>query len=64
MSDGLADSFDSEKLPSFLLNINDNIVIDSEKTSNELKEFMPKLSEQGSGDDISLAGIFTKRRIQ
>ena len=64
MSDGLADSFDSEKLPSFLLNINDNIIIDSEKTSNELKEFMPKLSEQGSGDDISLAGIFTKRRIQ
>lgn len=64
MSDGLADSFDSEKLPSFLLNINDNIIIDSEKTSNELKEFMPKLSEQGSGDDISVAGIFTKRRIQ
>ena len=27
MSDGLADSFDSEKLPSFLLNINDNIII-------------------------------------
>jgi hypothetical protein len=64
MSDGLADSFDSEKLPSFLLNISDNIVINTEKTSNELKEFMPKLSEQGSGDDISLAGIFTKRRIQ
>lgn len=64
MSDGLADSFDSEKLPSFLLNISDNIVIDTIKTSNELKEFMPKLSEQGSGDDISLAGIFTKRRIQ
>lgn len=64
MSDGLADSFDAEKLPSFLLNINNNIVVDSEKTSSELKEFMPKLSEQGSGDDISLAGIFTKRRIQ
>ena len=36
----------------------------TEKTIAELKEFMPKLSEQGSGDDISIAGIFSKRRMQ
>ena len=64
MSDGLADSFDNEKLPVFLGNIRQNIVADSEKTITELKEFMPKLSEQGSGDDISIAGIFSKRRMQ
>ena len=64
MSDGLADSFDNEKLPCFLGNIRQNIVEDSEKTIAELKEFMPKLSEQGSGDDISIAGIFSKRRMQ
>lgn len=61
MSDGLADSFDMEKLPAFLSNIRNNIIVDSNKTIDELKTFMPKLSEQGSGDDISIAGIFSKR---
>ena len=60
MSDGLTDSFDSEKLPDFLLNIKENTVTDAEKTKAELAAFLPKLSEQGSGDDISIAGIFVK----
>ena len=60
MSDGLTDSFDSEKLPDFLLNIKENAVTDAEKTKAELAEFLPKLSKQGSGDDISIAGIFVK----
>ena len=63
MSDGLADSFDNEKLPGFLSNVRNNIIVDSDKTVSELKEFMPKLSEQGSGDDISIAGIFSKGRF-
>ena len=60
MSDGLTDSFDTEKLPDFLLNIKNNAVADVGKTKTELEEFLPKLSEQGSGDDISIAGIFVR----
>ncbi|MGN0740423.1 MAG: protein phosphatase 2C domain-containing protein [Treponema sp.] len=63
MSDGLADSFDTEKLPDFLCNVRNNIIVDFEKTVTELKSFLPKLSEQGSGDDVSIAGIFSKRKI-
>lgn len=60
MSDGMTDSFDTEKLPDFLLSIKDNAIADVEKTKQELTEYLPKLSEQGSGDDISIAGIFVK----
>ena len=60
MSDGMTDSFDSEKLPEFLLNIQNNAILDIEKTKSELKAFLPTLSKQGSGDDISIAGIFHK----
>lgn len=63
MSDGLADSFDNEKLPVFLSNIRNNIITDTDKTISELKGFLPNLSEQGSGDDISIAGIFSKGRF-
>ena len=60
MSDGMTDSFDLEKLPSFLLDIKQNAIEDVDKTKKELEEFLPKLSDQGSGDDISIAGIFVK----
>ena len=60
MSDGLTDSFDTEKLPDFLLSIQKNAVADAENAKRELEAFLPKLSEQGSGDDISIAGIFVK----
>ena len=63
MSDGLADSFDNEKLPVFLSTIRNNIITDTDKTISELKGFLPNLSEQGSGDDISIAGIFSKGRF-
>ncbi|MCQ2583417.1 MAG: protein phosphatase 2C domain-containing protein [Treponema sp.] len=62
MSDGLADSFDTEKLPNFLLIIQTNVIKDTENAKKELEEFLPKLSEQGSGDDISIAGIFYKEQ--
>ena len=58
MTDGMTDSFDLEKLPDFLLSIKDNALQDAEKTKTELTAYLPKLSEQGSGDDISIAGIF------
>lgn len=60
MSDGLTDSFDLEKLPDFLLSIKNNAVQDVEKTKSELNTYLPDLSEKGSGDDISIAGIFVK----
>lgn len=58
MTDGLADSFAIEKLPDFLRNIQKNAVADKEATKSELALFLPKLSERGSGDDISIAAIF------
>ena len=61
MSDGMSDSFDICKLPGFILNLKNNTVNDSEKTLSELQGFLPVLSEQGSGDDISIAGIFQKK---
>lgn len=58
MSDGLTDSLNKDKLPDFILNIQKNALADRERTKGELEAFLPKLSEQGSGDDVSLAGIF------
>jgi len=49
------------KLPGFISNLKNNTVNDSEKTLSELQGFLPVLSEQGSGDDISIAGIFAKK---
>ena len=60
MTDGLTDSFANEKLPDFILSIQKNAIQDRETTKAELNSFLPKLSEQGSGDDISIAGIFVK----
>lgn len=61
MSDGLTDSFDTNKLPDFILSLKDNTVNDKQKTIEELKSFLPILSEQGSGDDISIAAIIPRR---
>ena len=60
MTDGLTDSFANEKLPDFILSVQKNAIQDRETTKTELNAFLPKLSEQGSGDDISIAGIFVK----
>ena len=61
MSDGLTDSFDAAKLPDFILNLKTNMMEDSKNTVSELKDFLPVLSEQGSGDDISISAIFSKK---
>ncbi|MBD5439750.1 MAG: protein phosphatase 2C domain-containing protein [Treponema sp.] len=62
MTDGMADSFETEKLPEFILNIRRNAIENKEVTKKELENFLPKLSEQGSGDDISIAAIFAKKK--
>ena len=42
------------------MRIKNNALQDIEKTKEELTTFLPKLSEQGSQDDISIAGLFVK----
>ena len=60
MTDGMTDSFSLDKLPEFLVNIKNNALKDVEQTKKELLDFLPTLSEQGSGDDVSLAAFFFK----
>lgn len=58
-SDGVADSFAKDKFGNFVKDILNNVNVQGiEKVQKELQEYFPKLSEQGSGDDLSLAGIF------
>lgn len=58
-SDGVADSFMRDKFGNFVRKIQRNIKEHGRETvQKELQEFFPKLSEQGSGDDVSLAGVF------
>ncbi|MBD5427375.1 MAG: protein phosphatase 2C domain-containing protein [Treponema sp.] len=58
-SDGVADSFAKEKFGGFVKDILNNVNEQGgEKVQKELQAYFPKLSEQGSGDDLSLAGIF------
>lgn len=58
-SDGVADSFAKEKFADFVSGIWKNINKNGgENVQKELQDYFPKLSEQGSGDDLSLAGIF------
>ena len=58
MTDGMTDSFSLDKLPEFLINIKNNALNNPDETKKELLNFLPILSEQGSGDDVSIAGIF------
>ncbi len=58
-TDGVQDSFIPDGLKTFTNDIYENIKIyGSEREQKELEDFLPRLSEQGSGDDVSLAGIF------
>lgn len=58
-SDGVADSFEKEKFADFVKKIRRNIIESGvDAVQKELKSFFPKLSEQGSRDDVSFAGLF------
>ena len=58
-TDGVQDSFTPDGLRHFVQDIHDNIkTYGAERERQELEDFFPRLSEQGSGDDVSLAGIF------
>jgi len=57
-TDGMADSFEPEKYLQFNKELYEKFSHFPEKTETELKDFLPKISERGSRDDISIAGIF------
>ena len=58
-TDGVQDSFTPDGLKHFANDVYDNIrAYGAEREQWELEGFFPRLSEQGSGDDVSLAGIF------
>lgn len=62
-SDGVANSFAKEKFVDFVSGIWKNVNKNGrENVQRELQEYFPRLSEQGSGDDVSLAGIFEIER--
>ena len=55
----MADSFAKEKFGSFVKDVLNNVNEQGgEKVQEELQEYFPKLSEKGSGNDLSLFGIF------
>lgn len=58
MTDGVADSFSTEKLPDFILKIRANALDNLEKTKEELASFLPELSKKGSMDDVSISALF------
>jgi len=57
-TDGMADSFEPDKYLQFNKELYDKFLHFPVSTEAELKDFLPKLSERGSRDDISIAGIF------
>lgn len=58
-TDGVQDSFTPDGLRHFVQDIHDNIkTYGAEREQQELEDFFPRLSEQGSGDDVSFAGVF------
>ena len=57
-TDGMADSFEPDKYLQFNKELYDKFSLFPVRTEAELKGFLPKISERGSRDDISIAGIF------
>jgi len=62
-TDGMADSFEPDKYLQFNKELYDKFSHSPASTETELKEFLPKISERGSRDDISIAGIFRINRV-
>ncbi|MDR2485467.1 MAG: protein phosphatase 2C domain-containing protein [Treponema sp.] len=56
-SDGVTDSFIPEKYTDFNMQLLRNFIKYPDRAERNLQEFLPKLSERGSHDDVSIAGI-------
>jgi len=61
-TDGIADSFEPDKYIQFNKELYYNFTTTPDKAQAELEAFLPILSERGSRDDVSVAGIFRKRK--
>lgn len=61
-TDGISDSFEPEKYIQFNKELYDKFTVSPENTTTELQAFLPELSERGSRDDVSIAGIFRVKR--
>ena len=60
-TDGVTDSFESEKYLQFNKELYEKFTnLSVEFAQKELEKFLPELSERGSRDDVSIAGIFRK----
>jgi hypothetical protein len=57
-TDGMADSFEPDKYLRFNKELYDKFSHFPAQTEAELQDFLPKISERGSRDDVSIAGIF------
>ena len=57
-TDGIVDSFEPEKYLRFNKELYDNFTVIPDKAGAEMEAFLPGLSERGSRDDVSIAGIF------
>jgi serine/threonine protein phosphatase PrpC len=62
-TDGVADSFESEKYLQFNKELYEKFNDFPLTAEKALREFLPKLSGRGSGDDVAIAGIFRKEKI-
>ncbi len=61
-TDGVVDSFEPEKYLQFNRDLYDKFNLFPTSAETELDKFLPELSERGSRDDVSIAGIFRRRR--
>jgi len=57
-TDGVVDSFLPEKYLEFNLKLRDQFLDNPETAKAALNKFLPKLSEDGSQDDVGIAGVF------
>jgi len=57
-TDGMTDSFETDKYLQFNKELYDKFTCFPASAETELQGFLPKLSELGSRDDISISGIF------
>ena len=62
-TDGMADSFEPDKYLQFNRELYNKFSQFPVRTEVELKDFLPKISERGSRDDISIAGIFRIKEL-
>ena len=57
-TDGVVDSYSDNDLKSFSQKIMNEFYKDEEYTKKQLKEWLQKLTKQGSHDDMTISGIF------